>query len=86
MWAGGELGKNNGSTFFIANAGAKRSYFFKTYNIVHFGKMYNFVHLENVSMIFIDSSVGVCHLGEMYNFVHIGEMAMAVETYMTFAT
>ena len=86
MWVGGELGKNNGSTILITNAGAKRSYFFKTYKIVRFGKMYNFVHLEIVSMIFTDSSVGVCHLGEMYNFVHLGEMAMVVETYTTFVT
>ncbi len=83
MWAGRELGKNNGSTISITNAGAKRSYFFKTYKIVHFGTMYNFVHIENVSMIFTDSSVGVCHLGEMYNFVRLREMAMVVETYTT---
>ena len=80
MWTGGEFG----STILITNDGAKRFYFFKTYKIVHFGKMYNFVHLENVSMIFTDSSVGVCHLGEMYNFVHIGEMAIVDETYTTF--
>ncbi len=62
------IGKNDDSTVSITNAGAKRSYFFKMYKIVHFGKMYNFVHLENVNIIFTDSFVGVCHLGEMYNF------------------
>ena len=29
MWAGRELAKNDGSTFSITNAGAKRSYFCK---------------------------------------------------------
>ena len=80
------VGKNDSSTVSITIAGAKRPSFFKMYKIVHFGKMYNFVHLENVSIYFTDSYEGVCHLGEMYNFVHLGEMAMAVEMYTSFVT
>jgi hypothetical protein len=56
------------------------------YKNVHFGKMYIFVHLENVSMNFTYSYVGSIHLGEMYNFVHLGEMVLAVKMYTIFAT
>jgi hypothetical protein len=56
------------------------------YKIKHLGKLYNCVHLENVSIFFTDSYVGVCYLREMYKFVHLGEMAMAVKTYTLFVT
>jgi hypothetical protein len=42
--------------------------FFKMYKIVHVGKMYNSVHLENVNTIFSFSSVGSVHISKMYNF------------------
>ncbi len=41
---------------------------------VHLGEMDVFVHLENVSMIFMDSYLGGVHLGEMDVFDHLSEM------------
>ena len=54
--------------------------------IFHFSEMAKFCHLEMASMIFTDSYIGVCHLREMAKFCHCGEMAMAVEVYMSFVT
>ncbi len=72
------------STISITNAGAKRSYFLKTYKNVHLEEMDVFVYLENVSMIFTDSYKRGVHLGQMHNFVHLLEMYMAVKRYMSF--
>ena len=86
MWVGRELAKNEGSTFAITNAGAKRSYFYKKDKKVNFTEMDFFVHLENVSMIFTDSCIEGVHLGDMDFFVHLSKMDFVIETHPAFAT
>ena len=53
---------------------------------VHFSEMDFFVHIKNVSMIFMDSYIGRAHLGEMDFFVNLSRMDFTVKTYPTFAT
>ncbi len=53
---------------------------------VHLGEMNFFSHLENISVIFMDSDVETVHLGGMDFFVHLGEMDLAVKMDPIFAT
>ena len=70
----GEYGKNDGSTIATTYAGAIWPYFFKMVKNVHLEEMDVFVHLENVSMIFMDSYLGGNHLGEMDILDHLSEV------------